>query len=194
MTRRILLTLLVVGVAGTMAATGTYAAFSGTTASNSNELTAGSVAISDGHAAAAPITITDLRPVAPVTNCLAVRHDGTVDSDVRQYASTSGALIPYLQLKVTRGTGLSAAWPSCTGFTADGTDYIGQGNGVVYNGSLSSFPTSSGTATLDPTTGSPETWSNLETHAFRYEISVTNTAAAQGLSGSITITWEAQSL
>lgn len=194
MMRRLLLTLLVLGVTGAITVTGTYAAFSGATANASNQFTAGSVTISDGHAAATPISITNLRPGSTATNCIAVRHDGSVNADVRQFASTSGTLIPYVQLKVTRGTGLSAGWPACTGFSADATNYIGQGNGVVYNGALSSFPTSSGTATLDPTNASPETWSNLETHAFQYEISLTDTTAAQGLSGSMTITWEAQNL
>jgi predicted ribosomally synthesized peptide with SipW-like signal peptide len=194
MTRRLLLTVVLLGITGAVTVTGTYAAFSGTTASASNQFTAGSVSVSDGHAAATPISITDLRPGSTVANCIAVRHDGSVDADLRQYVTTSGALIPYVQLKVTRGSGLSAGWPSCTGFGADGTNYIGQGNGVVYNGALASFPTSSGGATLDPTAGSPEAWSNLETHAYQYEISLTNTAAAQGLSGSMTITWEAQNL
>jgi hypothetical protein len=169
--------------------TGTYAAFSNVTGSPGNRLTAGSVSVSDGHAAAAAISITNLRPGTTVSNCINVTYDGDVAADLRQYASRTGALVPYLNLKVTRGSGLSAGWPSCTGFTADSTTYAAA-NGVVYNGTLSSFPTSAGAATLDPTNASPETWSPGESHAYQYDLSVTNSAAAQGLSGSMTITWE----
>ena len=46
--------------------------------------------------------------------------------------------------------------------------------------------------THDPTNGSPETWTNLESHHYKYDISITNTAAAQGLTGSMAITWDAR--
>lgn len=194
MTRRVLLTLLIVGLTGTVAATATYAAFSGTTASASNQFDSGSVTVTDGNAAATPIDISNLRPGTTVSNCVNVSYSGSLPADLRQYVTTSGALIPYVQIKVTRGSGLSGAWPTCTGFTADGTNYIGQGNGVIYNGAVSSFPASPGAATLDPTNAAPETWSNPESHGYRYDISLQNTTAAQGLSGSITITWQATNL
>ena len=187
---------IVLALAGTGAVTvsGTYAAFSRTTGNQGNRLDAGSVTVSDGHPAATPISITNLRPGTTVSNCVAVTYTGSLPADLRQYATTSGALVPYVQIKVTRGNGLSAAWPSCTGFTADATNYIGQGAGVIYNGALSSIPTSAAAATRDPTNAAPETWTNPETHAYRYDISLTNTPAAQGLSGSTTITFRAENL
>ena len=193
MKRRLLLTALVLAGFAAVTITGTYAAFSKTSANSSNQFTAGSLSLTDGHAAATAISITGLRPAAPASNCMLVANGGNVSASLRQYASSSGSLTPYLQLKVTRGSGLSGAWPLCTGFTADGTDYVGQGSGVVYNGALSSFPASYATATTDPTNGSPATWAGGESHAYKYEISVSNTAAAEGLTGSLTITWEARS-
>ncbi|MEA2445203.1 MAG: hypothetical protein QOJ12_2495 [Thermoleophilales bacterium] len=189
MKRRLLLTVLVLALFAGVTITGTYAAFSNASANTGNHMTAGSVSVSDGHTAATAISITTLRPGTTVSNCINVTYDGDVAAGLRQYMSTSGTLVPYLNLKVTRGSGLSAGWPSCTGFTADSTTYAAA-TGVIYNGALSSFPTSAGTATLDPTTASPETWSPGESHAYQYDISVTNTAAAQGLTGSTTITWE----
>jgi hypothetical protein len=193
MKRRLLLTALVVAGFGAVTITGTYAAFSRTTANPSNQFTAGSLAVTDGHVAATPISITGLRPGSTASNCIEVTNGGNVDATLRQYASSSGSLASYIQVKVTRGTGLSGAWPACTGFSADGTNYIGQGNGVLYNGALSSFPASYAAATTDPTNGSPETWTSSESHAYRYDITLTNTTAAQGLSGSLTITWQARS-
>jgi hypothetical protein len=192
MKRRLILGLIVTAAAGATAVGGSYAAFSRTTGDASNQFNAGSVSVTDGHAAVTPITITNLRPGTTISNCLPVTYGGSLSSSVRQYATTSGSLAPYIQLTVTRGTGLSAAWSACTGFSADATNYIGQGAGVVYSGALSSFPTTFAGATVDPTAGSPESWTNAETHAYKYDVSITNTAAAQGLSGSMTITWEAQ--
>ena len=192
MKRRLLLTVLVLAMSAGMTITGTYAAFSNVTASSGNQVTAGSVSVSDGHAAATAISISNLRPGTTASNCINVTYDGNVAADLRQYVSTSGTLVPYLNLKVTRGSGLSAGWPSCTGFTPDSVTYAAA-NGVIYNGTLSSFPTSAGAATLDPTNASPETWSPGESHAYQYDVSVTNTAAAQGLSGSMTISWEVRS-
>lgn len=191
MKRRVLMTVLVLVTFAGATIAGTFAAFGNVTASSGNHLTAGSVSVSDGHAAATAITITGLRPGTTASNCVDVTYDGSVAADLRQYASTSGTLVPYLNLKVTRGSGLSAAWPSCTGFTADSATYAAA-NGVIYNGTLASFPASAGSATLDPTNASPETWLPGESHAYQYDVSVTNTAAAQGLTGSMTITWEAR--
>jgi predicted ribosomally synthesized peptide with SipW-like signal peptide len=191
--RRLVLTALVLAGFAAVTVTGTYAAFSRTTASTSNQFTAGSLSMTDGHAAATAISITSLRPGTTISKCMNVTNAGDVASTVRQYTATSGSLLPYIQIKVTRGSGLSGAWPACTGFAADGTDYIGQGNGVVYNGTLASFPASYATATTDPTNASPDTWSSGESHAYQYDISLVNTTAAQGLTGSLTITWEARS-
>lgn len=192
MTRRLLLTLIIAVIAGATTVTASYAAFSGGSANASNQFDAGSVSVSDGHPAVTPITITDLRPGTTVSNCVPVTYGGSLSADLRQYATSSGALAPYIRIKVTRGTGLTGSWPSCTGFTADSADHIGAGAGVVYDGALSSFPTTYAGATLDPTTASPETWTNLESHHYKYDVSITNTAAAQGLTGSMTITWEAR--
>ena len=65
MKRRVLLTVLVLVMFAGVAITGTYAAFSNVTASSGNQFTAGSVLVSDGHAAATAISITGLRPGTP---------------------------------------------------------------------------------------------------------------------------------
>ena len=193
--RRVLLTLIITGIAGAIAGTATYAAFSGPTANSGNEFTAGSVTVTDSHPTATPVvTISNLRPGTTSQTCIAVTYSGSLAADLRQYAVSTGALKPYLNLKVIRGSGLSAAFPSCTGFGADSTDYIGSGNGVVYDGTLASFPATAGAAGLDPTSGAAETWTTSESHSYMYEISVQNTAAAQGLTGDITFYWEPQSL
>ena len=66
------------------------------------------------------------------------------DNRVHLYDTVGGTgLATYLNLTVTRGTisGTPAAG-SCTGFTADTTAWSGAGAGVIYNGTLASFPAS----------------------------------------------------
>ena len=82
----------------------------------------------------------------------------------------------------------------CTNFTADSTNYIGSGAGVIYAGLLSAYPTTYGAGIVDPTSGSPETWTTSEAHSYEFVISLNNNAAAQGLSSTATFTWEARNL
>jgi len=90
------------------------------------------------------------------TSCLRVTYAGTLPATVRLYGTSSGALAPYLTLTVTRGTDAAPSFDSCSGFTADVTNYIGAGAGVVYSGSLSGYPTAASPLT-EPTAGAPET-------------------------------------
>jgi hypothetical protein len=110
------------------------------------------------------------------------------------YATVSGALAPYLTLTVTRGTDSAPSFSSCANFTADATDYIGQGAGVVYQGSLSGYPTDYASGIVDPKPATPETWTTGEAHSYRFNISLDNNLAAQGLSATAAFTWEARNL
>ena len=64
-----------------------------------------------------------------------VTYGGTLASNVRLYGSNTGDIAPYLTLTVTRGTDNSPMFPTCgASFNPDATNYIGQGNGVIYQG------------------------------------------------------------
>ncbi len=93
---------------------------------------------------------------------------------------------------MTRGTDSNPSFDSCTNFTADGTNYIGQGNGVIYSGALSAFPANWASGVVDPTPGSPESWTNPETHSYRFAVTLQDVEAAQGLNGTASFTWEAR--
>jgi len=115
---------------------------------------------------------------------------------VRLYGTTTGSgLDAYLDLKVTRGSfsGSPPAFDSCTTFTADVTDYVGAGSGVISSGMLQGFPDDYAAGRVDPVAGSPETWTTGESHVYKLQVTVENNASAQGKDAGQSFTWEARS-
>ncbi len=189
--RKVLLSLLVLGALGAVAGFGSYSAFTATTTNSGNTITAGSVAIEDNDAGGAMLALANAKPGDADTSCIRVRYTGSLSATVRLYASLTGSLPQYVNLTVTRGTG-AAGFDDCTGFTADATDYNGNGAGVVYSGTLGSFPTTYAAAIVDPKAATPESWTNGEEHWYRFTITLQDTNAAQGLTGTAGFTWEAR--
>lgn len=182
--RKLLLTLLIVGVIGSIAGIGTFSAFSDTTSNDNNSFAAGTVYITDDDAGAALYSVTNQAPLDSVTNCINVTYLGTLDADVHFYASLSGgALEPYVDVLVEEGTG-ATAFGDCTGFTPAGT---------VYTGTLAGMPTSWASG---PATGG--TWAQNDTHSYRFTVTLQDDPAANGGSGGSLSTglhsfiWEAQ--
>jgi hypothetical protein len=192
--RRWILTLLLVGVVGAVAGLGSYAVFTATTGNTGNSFASGTVAIEDNDSGTAMLALANAKPGDTDTSCIRIRYTGTLDATVRLHGSVSGSLASYLTLTVTRGTDSSPSFDSCTNFTADGTNYIGAGAGVVYSGPLSSFPATYAAGLVDPTSGSPETWGQDEAHSYRFVVTLQDDNAAQGLSGTASFTWEARNL
>jgi predicted ribosomally synthesized peptide with SipW-like signal peptide len=190
--RRLRLTALVLGGLLAVAGTATFSAFSSQTSNSGNSFAAGTVHLTDNDAGTAMLALTNAQPGATDTSCIVLTYSGTLDSTVRLYGAVAGALGPYLTLTVTRGTDSSPSFDSCTNFTADATDYIGSGNGVVYQGLLSAFPSTYAAGLVDPTSGSPETWTSPEAHSYRFVVTLANDNAAQGLSTTAAFTWEAR--
>lgn len=193
-TRKILRSLLVVGLAAAVVGGATFSAFSGATSSSGNSFAAGTVAIGDNDAGAAVVSLAAAAPGSTSSGCIAVTATGSLDSAVRLYGTISGALGPYVTLTVTRGTQASPSFRSCTGFTPDATNYAGLGSGVLYSGPLSSYPATYAAGIVDPVTATPETWTTGETHVYRFDATLANNNAAQGTSATATFTWEAQNL
>jgi Camelysin metallo-endopeptidase len=191
--RKILRSIVVLAIVAACVGAGTYAAFSGTTANAGSGFTAGTVAIGDNDGGVAAVFPT-MAGGDNVTGCLAVTYTGSLDAGVRLYASLSGTLGPYITLIVTRGTDPAPAFGSCTGFTADATNYLGLGPGVLYNGLLSAFPTTYATGIVDPLSASPETWTTGESHSYRFSFTLANDNQAQGKSQNTSIIWEARNL
>lgn len=187
--RRILASLAVIGVAAVIVGGATFAAFSGTANNPGNTFQTGTVAIEDNDSGAAMFTVTSLSPNDTKSRCIKVTYTGTLGAGVRLYGSASGALAPYLGLVVTRGDDASPSFPSCTGFTADATDYTGDGPGVVYSGPLSSYPASWAAGIADPVGA----WAGGEAHSYRFEVTLADDPAGQGQSATAEFDWEARS-
>ena len=175
----------------TVAGGGTYAALSGNTANAGNTFSAGTVSLTDNDANGALFTFTNQKPGVTVNSCIKVTYTGSVTtSALKLYASTAtGAMAPYLNLTVTKGTDSSPSFNGCTNFTPDATNYNALGAGVLFNGTLSTYPTTYAAGLSDPNAA----WATSTSASYRFTVSVADTDAVQGLSSAATFTWEARS-
>ena len=191
---KVALTLLVVALVGVTLRVGTWSAFSDTTDNAGNTFSAGTVTLTDNDAGVAMLSLSNAKPGNTDTGCITVSYTGSLASTVRLYGTTTGTgLDPYLNLTVTRGSFTTPpAYDSCTGFTADAVNYIGAGNGVVYNGTLQGYPDSYTAGIVDPTSGTPESWTNPESHVYQITVTVQDNNLAQGKNATQTFTWEAR--
>lgn len=186
------LTLLVVALVVGCAGLGTYAAFTSSGRNPDNVFAAGTVRLSDDDAGSILFSLTGLKPGDPATSrCVGVTYDGSLDANVRLYATVSGALAPHLDVTVTRGA-LDPGDSGCGSFAADGTDYLGMGAGVVYASTLGDYPASFETGVADPPSGPEEVWTTSESHAYRFDVSVRDEPGAQGASAAAELFWEAR--
>jgi hypothetical protein len=149
--------------------------------------------------------MTGARPGDTVSKCITVSYSGTLTSNVRLYgAATAGnGLDAYLDLKVTRGTfsGATPANMACTdgagsNFTADGASYGGGNgagaNGVLFNARMNLYPTTWTAGIVDAPGGTPEPWTNPESHVYRIDVTVADDQNAANKNHTQTFTWEAQ--
>lgn len=190
--RRLVLSLLVLGLGGAAIGAATSSAFSSTTANPSNSFAAGTVFLSDNDAGSSLLSLSSAAPGTSASGCIKVTYGGSLPASVRLYASTTGSLAQYLNLTVTRGTDPAPSFPSCSGFSPDSSDYTGAGPGVVYSGTLSNFTASY--TSFASGLADPQTWNANDAHSYRFTVTLPSSApaAAQGLASSATFTWEAQ--
>jgi len=173
----------------------TFAAYTATGANGGNALEAGSVKLSDNGDGSSMLSLTGALPGDTTSACIKVTYDGSIPSTVRLHGTTTGTgLDAYLDLKVTRGTysPSAPAFKSCTNFQPDGTNYIGAGNGVVYNGTLQGFPDDYASGLVDPLSGSPESWTTGESHVYRLDVTLQTDFAAQSKTAAQAFRWEAR--
>jgi hypothetical protein len=190
--RRLLVTLLVLGSLGYVGGVGTYSAFTSTTTNTGNAFAAGSVAIEDNDLNGAMLSLTNAKPGDTDTSCIRIRFTGSLASTVRMYATLTGTLGQYLTLTVTRGTN-PGGFDSCGSFSTAGEgNYLGLGAGIVYQGNLSAFPATYDTGLVDPTSGTPESWTTSEEHWYRFVVTLQDNNAAQSLTATAGFTWEAR--
>ena len=195
---RLLASMALISLVGISAGSGTWAAFTATTANGGDRFESGSVAIGDNDGGSTPmLSLAAAIPGATDTGCIKVTYTGSLPSTVRLYGTTTGTgLDQYLDLKVTRGTYTPSdpGFDSCTNFQPDATEYIvGKGNGVVYDGTLQGFPDSYAGGVVNPTAGTPESWTNNEVHVYKVQVTLQNNLAAENKNATQSFTWEAQS-
>ena len=175
-------------LSGATIGTASYAAFSATTSTPTNNWATGTVALSDDDSSTALFTASNLAPGATGTRCIAVTSTGSLASIVRLYgtgATTTNALSTYVTLTVTQGTG--GTFATCTGFTP-----LVSGSSV-YTGTLANFGTTATSYATGLGSWAP-TGTASETRVFRFVYTVDAAApnTTQGGTAAIGFTWEAQ--
>lgn len=188
---KVALSALVIGVLGSLIGFGVYGLFTATTQNAGNEISSGTVELTDNDSGAALYNMTAVRPGDAVTRCIKVTYTGSLPAAVRIYSpSTPGPLAQYIDLTVAQGTQASPTFPNCAGFAPDAS-------GVIFTGTLQSFEQTRGSyATGVATTPVGKAgWSKDE--ALVYRVVATLQAGApdssQGWSSGVhSFIWEAR--
>lgn len=188
---KLLTSLLLVGVLGSLAAAGVFGAFSSTTTNPDNSFSAGTVEIADNDSNQALYSASDQKPGDSVTSCIRVTYSGSLDAEVRLYTpSTIGDLGPHVDLTITPGTQAAATFPDCTGFTAD----VG---GAIFDGTLASFSAAHNSYAngmeFNPDAGTG--WAQNDEVVYRFQVTLDTNApdSAQGDStGTHAYEWQAR--
>ncbi len=185
--RKVLLTLLVVGVLGGVAVVGTLSAFSSTTTNTDNSFTAGTVTLTDNDSGAVLYSVSNQKPGVNTVKCIKLTYSGSLDADVKLYTpSTVNASAQYINLTIEKGTSDTAVFPNCGTFTSQAT---------VYSGTLANFAAtkSSYASGILAFPGAQTAWAQNDTLVYRFTLSVQDDNAAQGASSGLhTFTWEAR--
>jgi len=190
--RKILLTLCIVGVLGSVAAFGTYSAFTGTTTNSGNSFAAGSVSIQDdsGLSSALFNAVTNQAPGVTTERCIRVKYTGSLPATVHMFipSVTNGTKF---QATVERGSGLTASDltnRTCSGFSSASTGFA--------TADLSGFGT-------DYTSGmagksGDAAWAQNDSVDYRIVLqpkddATVNAHTSAVSTGAFSITWEAHS-
>lgn len=192
MSRKILLSILVVGVTAGLAAFGAFSAFSSQTSNPGNNFSAGTVNISDNDAGVAAYNVSGAKPGSTQASCVRVVYTGSLDSDVHLYTpETIGSLGPYVTLTITSGTQASPNM-NCSGFTPDS-------QGVLFNGTLSAWASAhhdyaSGLSVLP--SASATKWATNDAVVYKVQATLADDNNANGggsalTTGTHSFVWEA---
>jgi predicted ribosomally synthesized peptide with SipW-like signal peptide len=184
--KRVLLTLIVVGVVSALAGIGTFSAFSSTTSNNNNQFASGTVVLTDNDAGAAMYSVSNKKPGDSVQSCITLTYTGTLAADVKLYTTSSiGALGQYLDMTVDVGSG-NPTFPGCSGFTFGSN---------IWTGTLQAFAAAHNAYAngIVAYPGAQTQWNQNDTLVYRFTLTLQNNNNAQGLStGLHSFTWEAQ--
>src|SRR3954451_15564742 len=187
--RKILLTISVLCVLVGLIALGSFAAFTATTTNTGNNISSGTVAISQHSGATTLYNITNQKPGQSTQKCIRVTYTGSLPASVELYVSsgiTNGTLY---NIQVERGSGLTTldGTMSCAGFSSTSTAFTA--------GALGTFPTAYATG-VD---GKPAAaaWNTNDSVDYRFTITQNDATTANAhtaalASGTHSFTWEAR--
>jgi hypothetical protein len=186
---RILAALIATGLIAVASGRATFAAFTLTTQNTNDSYSAGTVTLSDNDAGALMWDVANQLPTsAAVVRCIRVTYTGSLPAAVRLYTTTATSpLDPHLNVTVEKGSmPVGTVFPNCTGFVTEAT--------ISTTGSLQAFKAArSGWATgAAAFPGTQTTWNAGNSLVYRVTVQLQNVFAAQGLSGLVGFTWEAQ--
>jgi hypothetical protein len=188
-TKKLLLSILVVGAMGSFVAVGVFGLFSATTQNSGNEISAGTVALSDNDAGSSMFSVTGAQPGQSWTRCIKVAYHGTVPADVHLYMqNSSGPLAPYVNIEITQGNQATSTFPGCTAFTPDTT-------GVIFSGPAYSPVQGSWDYGLPVTPVGNAVWDQGESLVFRFTATLdpaTPDSFQNSSIGTSTVVWEAR--
>lgn len=186
MSRKMLLSLLVVGVLGTLAGVGTFAAFSGATQNSGNSFVAGTVALGDNDSNGVMYNVTNQAPGTNTVKCIKLTYTGNLAADVKLYTtSTMGAGAQYVNLTIEKGTSDTSTFPNCGTFNSEAT---------LFTNTLDNFGTTKNSYTngIAAYPASQTSWVQNNTLVYRFTLSVQDNDLAQGAdSGSHLFKFEA---
>ena len=184
---KLLASALVVGVLGTVAAGGVFGLFSATTQNAGNEISTGTVALSDNDNGSAQFNIQNAKPGDSWSRCIKISYAGTLPADVRHYIQAAPTMVgQYLRLKLETGSQAVSTFPDCAGFTPATTGYDGPVT------SYTAFDFASGTVQLPV---GKAFWDPGDAVVVRttLTLSAATPDTAQGSSGgNVTVVWEAR--
>jgi predicted ribosomally synthesized peptide with SipW-like signal peptide len=187
-TGKILKTLLVVGVVGTVAGVGSLSAFTSQADNTNNRITAGTVSLTDNDGGSAPLYAnTNAKPGHSVTSCIQVSYGGSLAATVKLFTpSTIDTLGPHVNLKIEAGSQTVASFPDCTAFSADQT---------LFDAALSTFPTTYAAGIEDEGPAAATQWVNNDKVVYRVTATLSASApdtAQAATTGLHTLRWEAR--
>jgi hypothetical protein len=186
---RLLTALIATGLIAVASGRATFAAFTSTTTNPNNAIASGTVVIADNDAGNVMWNVTNQLPTSPaIVRCIRVTYSGTLPATVRLYTTTAAsALDPFLNVTVEKGTMPAATtFSNCTGFVAQAT--------ISPTGTLQAFKAArTGWANgLTAFPGAQTAWNTADSLVYRFTVQTQNVFAAQGLTGQVVFTWEAQ--
>ena len=172
---------------GTVAAGGVFGFFSATTQNAGNEISTGTVALTDNDGGSAQFNVKNAKPGDSWTRCIKVSYAGTLPADVHHYLqATQSPIALYLHLKLEEGTQTPAVFPDCTGFTSATT---------LFDAGVPAYP---GKNFENGSVTSPAGqlfWLPGDSVVFRTTLTLSDAApdTVQGITGgNLTVVWEAR--